>query len=124
MLVVPNKDVTGARLYNYTMLDVGRLRINVGVPIDAEVEKARRALLRVAAADERIAKSPAPVVNVIAMGDAAITLELVANASDVHTVRSLRAALTEQIIASLRMDGMKAMEPHPLSEATRGPWVD
>ncbi len=124
MLVVPNKDVTGSRLYNYTMLNVGRLRINVGVPIDADLEKARRALLRVAAADERVAKSPAPIANVIAIGDTAITLELVANASDHRTVRSLRATLTEQIIASFRTDGMKAMEPHPPAEGTRGPWVD
>ncbi len=124
MLVVPNKDVTGSRLYNYTMLDIGRLRINVGVPTDADVEKARGTLLRVATADSRVANSPPPVVNVVAIGDAAITLELVVNASELHVVRPLRATLTEQIISAFRTDGVKVMEPHPPPEGTRGPWTD
>jgi small conductance mechanosensitive channel len=124
MLVVPNKDVTGARLYNYTMLDTGRLRFNVGISIDADVEKARGTLIRIAAADSRVAQSPPPVVNVVAIGDAAITLELIVNASELHAVRPLRATLTEQIITSFRAAGMKVMEPHPPPEGTRGPWTD
>ena len=124
MLVVPNKDVTGSRLYNYTMLDTARLRINVGVPIDGDVEKVRRALLGLATADNRVAKSPPPVVNVVAIGDAAITVELVVTASDMRVVRPLRATLTEQIVTSLRSGGMKVMEPHAPPEGTRGPWVE
>jgi small conductance mechanosensitive channel len=124
MLVVPNKDVTGSRVSNYTMLNRGRLRINIGVPSDTDLEKARRTLLRVAGADKRVVESPAPVVNVIAIGDTAITMELVVEASDVSTIRPIRASLMEQVITSFRGDGIKVMEPHPPSEGTRGPWAD
>jgi small conductance mechanosensitive channel len=122
MLVVPNKDVTGSRLYNYSMLESGRLRIDVGVPIDADIDKARRLLLRSASADQRVSPQPAPVVNVIGIGDAAITLELVFETADLRGARALRSALAEQIIAAFRAEGLKPMEPHAPADAGRGPW--
>ncbi len=123
MLVVPNKDVTGSRLYNYSMLDSGRLRIDVGVPIDADIDKARSVLLRTASNDGRVRPQPPPSVNVVAIGDAAITLELVFETADLKGARALRSTLAEQIIAAFRTEGLKPMEPHPPADAGRGPWT-
>ena len=122
MLIVPNKDVTGSRLYNYSMLNRGRIRLNVGVPADADLEKARQLLIGVATADDRVSRSPGPIVNVIAIGDAAITLEVVIEIGDPSEARLLRSALTERTIASFRTQGLKVMEPHAPADPVRGPW--
>ncbi len=122
MLIVPNKDVTGSRLYNYSMLNHGRIRLNVGVPADADLGKARQLLIGVATADDRVSRSPGPVVNVIAIGDAAITLELVVEIADPSEARLLRSALTEGVLTSFHAQGLKAMEPHPPADPVRGPW--
>ena len=106
MLVVPNKDVTGSRLYNYSMLATGRLRIDIGVPIDADIEKARRVLLRTASNDTRVRPQPPPSVNVVAIGNAAITLELVFETADLKGARALRSTLAEQAIAAFRAEGL------------------
>jgi small conductance mechanosensitive channel len=123
MLVVPNKDVTGSRVYNYSMLDSGRLRIDVGVPVDGDIDKARGVLVRTASADKRVSAEPVPSVTVVAIGDAAITLELVFQTTDLSGARALRSGLAEQIIAAFRAEGLKLMEPHPPADAGRGPWI-
>lgn len=124
MLVVPNKDVTGSHVYNYSMLETGRLRINVGIPLDSDVEKVRSVLTRVATADARVEKTPAPVVNLVAVGDAAITLELVVVTSDLAGARVLRSSLAEAVLSALRADNIKQMAANPPADAGRGPWAD
>src|SRR6185437_9131273 len=111
-------------LYNYSILEMGRVRLAVGVPLDCDLAKASQALASVAAGDERIRPSQTPIVNVVAVGDAAITLELVVYMSDLSGTRALRSTLLERTINTFRAQGLKLMEPHAPPDAGRGPWTE
>jgi small conductance mechanosensitive channel len=122
MLIIPNKDVTGARLYNFSILDTERIRLAVGVPIDADLEAARRTLLDVAARDSDVAQEPAPAVSLISITDAALTLELVVATNAAARIRGIHARLLEGILVALRAAGLKPMGATIPADAGRGPW--
>jgi small conductance mechanosensitive channel len=122
LLIIPNKDVTGARLFNFSMLEHARVRLSIGVAADADIHMARQVLVDVAAREPHVATNPPPVVNFTGITDTAVTLELVVTTTDVPRVRLLRAALLEHVVAALRARGIKPMQSSPPTDTGRGPW--
>jgi small conductance mechanosensitive channel len=61
-LFVPNSSLWNAPLKNHTRNSGRMVSISVAVPVVADIERARQALLDVAAADSCILKAPAPAV--------------------------------------------------------------
>ncbi|GEM_PF-5336864 len=122
VLIIPNKDITGSRVFNYSLLAQGRLRLFVGVAADADIEQARRVVLDVARADERVDRATPPVVNVVAASDSVATLELVVATRDLGQARTTRSSLLEGVLAAFRARGLKYMAPSPPTDAGRGPW--
>lgn len=70
--VVPNGDLTGATVKNYSREPVRRVDLNVCAAYDAPTETVRRAVLEAAAKDERILAEPAPFVRILSYEDSAI----------------------------------------------------
>ncbi len=71
-IVVPNAQVTGGNIKNYTINGTRRVDMVIGVSYDDDLKKARKALEDVLAADERILKDPASTVAVAELGDSSV----------------------------------------------------
>lgn len=76
-MIVPNSNLITAPVINWTHHDpTVRTRLPVGIAYGTDVEKVRKLLLEVAAADPDILKAPEPEVLFAGYGDSAINLEL------------------------------------------------
>ncbi len=119
LLIIPNKDITGARLYNFSQSAGAALRIAVGIPPDADIDRARAVLVQ-AARDERADPARPPIATVVAAGDAAVTLELVVAVRDVGNSRDFRSDLMERVVATFRGAGIKLLAGQAPADAERG----
>jgi small conductance mechanosensitive channel len=71
-IVVPNAQVTGGSILNYTINGTRRIDLVVSVSYSDDLRKARRVFESVLAQDNRILADPAPVVAVSKMGESSI----------------------------------------------------
>jgi small conductance mechanosensitive channel len=71
-IILPNGQVTGGSILNYTANATRRIDLVVGVSYDDDLRKARRVIESVLAADPRILADPAPVVAVSEMADSSM----------------------------------------------------
>jgi small-conductance mechanosensitive channel len=120
LLIIPNKDVTGARLYNFSQSAGAALRIDVGIPPDADIEKARSLLIAAVANDDRADPAHPATATIVAASDSAVTLELLVPVRDVGRSRDFRSALLERIVAAFRGAGLKLVAAQAPTDADRG----
>jgi small conductance mechanosensitive channel len=73
-IIVPNAQVTGGSILNYTVNGTRRVDLTVSVSYSDDLKKARRVLESVLAQDKRVLADPAPVVAVAKMGESSIDL--------------------------------------------------
>lgn len=71
-IVVPNGQVTGGSISNYTINGTRRVDLVVSVSYDDDLKKARRVIESVLAAEPKLLAEPAPVIAVNAMGESSI----------------------------------------------------
>lgn len=109
-IFVPNKDVLGGKITNYTLTDLIRLDLVFGISYGDDILKAKKIVEEILLSDERIAKVPAPTVWVKELGDNSV--DLVAwpyvKAADEPQVTF---TVTEQV--KLRFDAMDITIPFP-----------
>jgi small-conductance mechanosensitive channel len=120
LLIIPNKDITGARLYNFSQSAGAALRIAVGIPPDADIDRARALLVDASADDDRADTAHPAIATVVAATDTAVTLELVVAVRDVGRSRDFRSALLEHIVAAFRGAGIKLVAAQAPADADRG----
>jgi small conductance mechanosensitive channel len=120
LLIIPNKDITGARLYNFSQSAGAALRIAVGIPPDADIDRARALLVGVTDTDDRVDTSHPPAATVVAATDSAVTLELVVAVRDVGASREFRSTLLERIVAAFRGAGITLLAGQAPADADRG----
>ena len=76
VLIIPNNEIMKRDIINYTVNDQKiRVRINIGVAYDADIEGAKGIILRVASAADWIAKEPPPKVVVRNFGESSVDLQ-------------------------------------------------
>lgn len=75
-LFVPNSDLWGTKVINYTRSSPRMVREAFGIAYEDDVGAARAALLEMAGAHESVLDEPAPAVFVSTLGDNAVGLEL------------------------------------------------
>ncbi len=73
---VPNSDLWGTKIVNFTRSNPRMVREAFGIGYEDDIAAARKVLLDVAAGHEKVLKEPAPVINVNELGDNAVALEL------------------------------------------------
>ncbi len=71
-IIVPNAQVTGGTISNYTANTTRRIDLTIGVSYDDDLKKAKQVIESVLGADARILKSPAPTVDVYELGDSSV----------------------------------------------------
>lgn len=102
ILVIPNKEITGTTLYNFSLRQQSRVRVPVGVGYGADIESARSTLLQLLAEEAGVASEPPPFVAVTALADSSVTVELVFFVTDPRTVAAMRWRLFERILLTFR----------------------
>ena len=71
-VVIPNRKIVGEILHNYGQ--IRQLEVMVGVAYDTELNQALSAIQDVLQANPRVLKDPAPVIQVVLLGDSAVNI--------------------------------------------------
>jgi small conductance mechanosensitive channel len=73
-IVVPNAEIWGASIKNYSHNETRRIQIDIGIGYGDDIDKALRVAQSVCKADKRVHKDPAPLVAVSNLGDSSVDL--------------------------------------------------
>ncbi len=77
VVIVPNNEIMKRDIVNYTIFTTKiRVRINIGISYDADIEKAKALIIKVADSADWILKDPAPKVVVRNFGESSVDLQL------------------------------------------------
>lgn len=73
-VVVPNSNVWGSAITNYSFLPTRRLSMEIGVSYDTDIQKAKDILKKLIKEEERCLEDPAPTVELLTMADSSLNL--------------------------------------------------
>lgn len=100
VIIIPNNEIMLRDIINYTTLDSKiRVRVNIGVAYDADLNKAKKLILEVVETMEWASKEPPPVVVVTNFGESSVDLQLrvwIENARKrIHTISYVTDSVKE-----------------------------
>jgi small conductance mechanosensitive channel len=102
-VTVPNGEVFGKLIKNYSANDIRRIDMVVGVSYDDDLEEARAAIERIVKGDARVLADPGPTIEVAEMADSSVNFVVrpwVATADYWPTRFALTRALKEGVEAA------------------------
>ena len=111
-IIVPNAQIWGGSLKNFSSNPTRRVDFVFGIAYDANIDQAMALISDVVTADERIHKDPEPLLGVSNLGDSAvdITARAWANSDDSWGVKFDTTKLVKE-----RMDAEGVDIPYPSS---------
>jgi small conductance mechanosensitive channel len=109
-VLVPNSDVLDNSITNYSKTELIRLDLVYGIGYSDDLLKAKRILMQIVEADERVAKEPPPQVVVKELGDNSVNFS-VRPYVRVRDEMNVKFAITEQV--KLRFDAEGISIPFP-----------
>jgi small conductance mechanosensitive channel len=71
-VIIPNSQVTGGSITNYSAMDTRRIDMVFGIGYDDDIKKAKETLEQIVNADSRILKDPAPTIAVSELADSSV----------------------------------------------------
>ena len=71
-IIVPNSQIMGTTITNYSANDTRRVDLTIGVSYDDDIDKVRKELESLLSADDRILKDPAWTIAVSALADSSV----------------------------------------------------
>ncbi len=72
--IIPNAQITGGNITNYSAVDNRRVDLVFGISYTDNIKNAKETLESVVTADPRVLKDPAPVIAVSELGDSSVNL--------------------------------------------------
>jgi small-conductance mechanosensitive channel len=112
VIIIPNNEIMLRDIINYTIISEDiRLRINIGIAYDADLKKAKRAILRVAQATEGVAEDPPPKVVVRNFGESSVDLQLRVWIHDARRRMDTISDITDKIKETFDAQGIEI--PYP-----------
>lgn len=110
LVIVPNANLGGANITNFTAKPKRRVEATVGIAYGEDINRARRTILHQLAQDPRILADPSPSVSVIALADSSVNLQVWVWASTADFL-AVKLALPEQIKTRLDAEGISIPFP-------------
>ncbi len=112
-ITVPNGQIYGGTIVNFSARDTRRIDLIFGIGYDDDIRQAKQLIEEVMAADERILKDPAAVVMVAELADSSVNLAVRpwVKAADYWDVRS---AMLEKV--KITFDGAGISIPYPQTD--------
>ena len=71
-IVIPNGQTMGGTITNYSTNDTRRIDLVMGIGYSDDIDKAKKVLEDIVAADSRILKDPAPTIAVVELADSSV----------------------------------------------------
>ena len=71
-IIAPNAKITGDNIVNYTAKDCRRIDLVAGVSYGDDLDKVRKVLEDILAAESRLLPEPAPTIGVLELGDSSV----------------------------------------------------
>ncbi len=112
IVVIPNAEIMQRDIINYTASgDHIRLRVPIGIGYDADVEKAKGLVLKVAAGIEEVMKSPSPMVIIRRFGASSVDLEARVWVRNGRERRNVEDQLTDGVKGAFDREGIEIPFP-------------
>lgn len=73
-IIVPNSQITGGAITNYSAEAIRRVDLVIGIGYDSDLRKAKQLLQQILAEDPRVLAEPAPIVAVSALADSSVQM--------------------------------------------------
>lgn len=71
-VIIPNSNITGGNIINYSAKDTRRVDLVFGIGYGDDIKLAKETLSEIIAADERVLKDPAPTIAVSELADSSV----------------------------------------------------
>jgi len=104
-IIVPNSQIMGSIITNYSSNDTRRVDMTIGVSYSDDLDKVRRALRELVDADERVLKDPACLIAVSELADSSVNF-VVRPWARTEDYWALKFDLTEAIKKRFDKDGI------------------
>jgi small-conductance mechanosensitive channel len=112
VIIIPNNEIMARDIINYTTItEKIRLRINIGIAYDADMQTAKDIILNVADSAEWVAKEPPPVVVVRNFGDSSVDLQLRGWIDDARKRMRTISTITDRVKTAFDEQGIEI--PYP-----------
>ena len=112
IIVIPNNEIMKRDIVNYTLISSNiRVRINIGVAYDTDIERAKASILKVADQTEWVLKLPAPKVVVRNFGESSVDLQLRVWIADARQRMNTISFITDGIKSAFDKDGIEIPFP-------------
>ena len=114
-VIIPNSDLITGVVKNWTHANtLGRIVLKVGVAYGSDPEQVRDILAECAKAHPQVLQTPAPAVQLAALGDSALQFEVYCIVADVANRGGIRSDLYFAVLRRFRAAGIEI--PFPQSE--------
>ncbi len=112
IIIIPNNEIMLRDIINYTIISENiRIRINIGIAYDANLQKAKKAILKVAQATEWVIDDPPPKVVVRNFGESAVDLQLRVWIHDARRRMDTISDITDKVKEAFDAEGIEI--PYP-----------
>ena len=76
LVIVPNAQITGGAITNYSAEPIRRVDLVIGISYDSDLRKAKQILQQIISEDARVLPEPASVISVAALADSAVNINV------------------------------------------------
>lgn len=112
VIIIPNNEIMKRDIVNYTIISSKiRIRINMGIAYDADIQKAKDIIIKVADSAEWIAKDPSPKVVVRNFGESSVDLQLRVWIGDARKRMDTISYVTDKVKVAFDKEGIEI--PYP-----------
>ncbi len=112
IIVIPNNEIMKRDIVNYTLLSSNiRVRINLGVSYDTDIQLAKEVILEVASQLEWVLKEPGPKVVVRNFGESSVELQLRVWIRNARRRMDTISLITDQVKTAFDAKGIEI--PYP-----------
>jgi small-conductance mechanosensitive channel len=117
VIIIPNNEIMKRDIVNYTIISTKiRVRINIGVSYDADIEKAKELINSVARSLAWVSKEPPPKVVVRNFGESSVDLQLRVWIDDARKRMDTISCITDKIKGVFDKNGIEI--PYPKRDIT------
>lgn len=117
IIIIPNNEIMRRDIVNYTIITSKiRVRVNIGVAYDADLAKAKEAIVNVAESIPWISDNPPPKVVVTAFGESSVDLQLRAWIADARRRIDTISQVTDKVKEAFDNEGIEI--PYPKRDIT------
>ncbi|MGD2096121.1 MAG: mechanosensitive ion channel [Desulfobacterales bacterium] len=112
VIIIPNNEIMLRDIINYTHISEKiRVRINIGIAYDANLQNAKRLILKVAEATEWVVDEPAPKVVVRNFGESSVDLQWRVWIKDARQRMNTISYITDKVKEAFDAENIKI--PYP-----------